>query len=86
MTGPSFEGLFFAFMLWIHKGESMDKIIFTISMIQEGDTITIHAVHDGTDESEVSRAGRAILRKLAGTDSIGEVASVSHMSAPCWIQ
>ncbi len=64
----------------------MDKIIFTISMIQDGDTITIHAVHDGTDESEVSRAGRAILRKLAGSDSVGEVASVSHMSTPCWIQ
>lgn len=68
-----------------HFGGIMERSIFTITLIQEGDTITIHAAHTG-EKSTAFKAGMALLANLSETDSVDEALLAAHTPAPAWVQ
>lgn len=63
----------------------MDKATFTLTLIQEGDTIAIYATHSGP-RSTVFEAGMALVAQLAETDSVDETVLCAHTAAPAWVQ
>lgn len=64
----------------------MERSIFTLTLIQDGETISIHATHTGP-RSTAFEAGLALVDSLAGTDGIGETAELcAHTTAPAWVQ
>ena len=66
-------------------GGTMERSTFTLTLIQEGDTIAIHAAHTGP-KSTAFEAGMALLSELAGTDSEEETVLCAHTAAPAWVQ
>lgn len=63
----------------------MERSTFTLTLIQEGDTISIHAAHTG-QKSTAFEAGMSLVASLAGGDSAEEVTLCSHTAAPAWVQ
>lgn len=63
----------------------MTKNIFSITIIQDGDTITAHA--DYTGESCAAHAlGVDLMSQLAGIDSSSESLFVSPLLRAAWVQ
>jgi hypothetical protein len=61
------------------------KTVFSIVLIQDGETISVHGSQTG-DDCTASDLGLSILRELALPDGASKIAGFPQLPAAPWVQ
>ena len=63
----------------------MEKSIFNLTIIQDGEVISIHASHTG-EKSTAFAAGMSLVDQLSGPDGLAQTFNSFHLPAARWVQ